>query len=74
MELKRENLCYYATVAGEEKHDEVVYIQIRREIIRQQRVPKLMKLMKLNANAKRCTQAHLFLFVGLLFSQSEWLA
>lgn len=35
------------TVTGEEKHDEVVYIQIRKEIICQPRVPKLMKL---NAN------------------------
>lgn len=35
------------TVAREVKHDEVVYIQIRKEIICQPRVPKLMKL---NAN------------------------
>lgn len=35
------------TVTGEEKHDEVVYIQIGKEIICQPRVPKLMKL---NAN------------------------
>lgn len=76
MELERENLCC-VTVAGEVKHDEVVYVQIRREIICQQRVPKLMKL---NANANRLceivywrTHAHSFLSVCLLFpSLSGW--